>query len=158
MSLRNRKCMTQPILINLHPNEYSQEFHYYPLAVKSNGCIWSCNTLNNLSNKLCVPNKTGDLNLSVFIMVTGINVSKTLTKHILCRCKCRFDGGKCNSDQWWNNDKCWCECKKRHVCEKKYIWNPTTCNCKNGKYLASIMDGSLIMCDEVIVIRGRCGN
>ena len=18
---------------------------------------------------------------------------------------------KCNSDQWWNNDKCWCECK-----------------------------------------------
>ena len=29
--LRNQKCMTQPTLINLHPNEYSHEFHYYPL-------------------------------------------------------------------------------------------------------------------------------
>ena len=26
--------MTQPTLFNLHPNEYSQEFHYYPFAVK----------------------------------------------------------------------------------------------------------------------------
>ena len=33
MLLRNQKCMTQPTLINLHPNEYSQEFHYYPLIV-----------------------------------------------------------------------------------------------------------------------------
>ena len=38
-------------------------------------------------------------------MITGINDSKILTKHI-CECKCRFDGRKCNSDQWWNNDKC----------------------------------------------------
>ena len=21
-------------------------------------------------------------------------------------------------DQWWNNDKCLCGCKKRHICEK----------------------------------------
>ena len=32
--LNNQKCMIQPTLINLHPNEYSQEFHYYPFAVK----------------------------------------------------------------------------------------------------------------------------
>ena len=51
-------------------------------------------------------------------MITGINESKVLTKHISCECKCRFDGRKCNSDQWWNNDKCRCECKKRHLCEK----------------------------------------
>ena len=25
-------------------------------------------------------------------MITGINESKTLTKHISCKCKCRFDG------------------------------------------------------------------
>ena len=25
-------------------------------------------------------------------MITGINESKTLTKHISCECKCRFDG------------------------------------------------------------------
>ena len=34
VSLSNQKCMTQPNLINLHPNEYSQEFHHYPFAVK----------------------------------------------------------------------------------------------------------------------------
>ena len=37
-----------------------------------------------------------------------------------------------------------------HVCEKDYIWNPATCGCENGKYLASIMDDSAITCDEII--------
>ena len=32
-------------------------------------------------------------------MVTGINESKTLKKHISFECQCRFDGRKCNSDQ-----------------------------------------------------------
>ena len=64
------------------------------------------------------------------------------------RSKCRFDGGKCNSDQSWNNDTCLCECKKRHVFEKDYAWNPATCSYENGKYLASIMDDSAIKCDE----------
>ena len=32
VSLRHQKCMIQPTLINLHHNEYSQEFHYYPFA------------------------------------------------------------------------------------------------------------------------------
>ena len=27
VSLSNQKCQIQPTLINLHPNEYSQEFH-----------------------------------------------------------------------------------------------------------------------------------
>ena len=31
-----------------------------------------------------------------------------------------------------------------------YVWNRTTCSCENGKYLASIMDDSVIMCDEII--------
>ena len=83
-------------------------------------------------------------------MIIGINESKTLTKYISCGCKCKFDGRKCNSDQWWNKDKCRCEHKKCHVCEKNYVWNPATCNCENGKYLARIMDNSAILCNEVI--------
>ena len=54
VSLSNEKCEIQPTLINLHPNEYSQEFHYYPFAVKLDRCVRSCNTLNDLSNKVCV--------------------------------------------------------------------------------------------------------
>ena len=66
ISLSNQKCFTSPTLINLHPNEYSQEFRYYQFVVKLNRCVGSCCTLNDLSNKICVPNKTEDLNLSVF--------------------------------------------------------------------------------------------
>ena len=70
-------------------------------------------------NMVCVPNKTKNLN--VFNMITGMNESKTLAKHISCKCEFRFNGRKCNSDQWWNNDNCRCESKKRHACEKDYV-------------------------------------
>ena len=148
--MSNQKCMIQPTLINLYPNDYSQESHYYPFAVKLDRCVESCNTLNDLFSKVCIPNKTEDLNLSVFSMIRGINESKTLKKHASCECKCRFDGRKCNSDQWWNNDKCRCDCKKRHVGEKDYAWNPSIFNCENGKHLTSIMDDSTTMYDEII--------
>ena len=83
-------------------------------------------------------------------MITGINESKTLTNHISYECKCRFDERKCNSDQWWSNDKCRCECAKPHVCENDHVGNPATCSCENEKYLASTLGDSAIACDEVI--------
>ena len=52
VSLSNKKCKIQPTLINLHPNEYSQEFRYYPFAVKLDQYVGSCNTLNDLSNNV----------------------------------------------------------------------------------------------------------
>ena len=84
-----KKCMTQPTLINLHSNEYIQEFHYYPFVVKLDRCVGSCNTINDFSSKVCIPNKTEDLNLSIFKMITGIKESKALTKHILKKMKFR---------------------------------------------------------------------
>ena len=71
-------------------------------------------------------------------------------KYISCECKYKFDGRKFNSNQKWNYDKFQCKCKKHHTCENDYIWNPVTCNYKNGKYLASIIDNLVIMCDEII--------
>lgn len=64
-------------------------------------------------------------------------IKKTRAKHILCECKCQFDGRKCNSSQNWNNNKCHRGCKntrKHHVWEKNYIWNSNTCTCENSKY------------------------
>ena len=63
ISLCNQKCLIQPTVINLHPNEYSQESQYYPFTVKLDRCVGSCNTLNDLSKKICLPNKTEDLKL-----------------------------------------------------------------------------------------------
>ena len=78
-------------LINLHPNKCSQESHYHPFAVILERCVGSCNTLNNLLIKYKFFNKAEDLNLSVYTMITGINESKTLAKHLLSECKCKFD-------------------------------------------------------------------
>ena len=121
VSLRNEKCQIQPTLINLYCNGYSQELHYHPFAVKLDRFVGSCSTLNDLSNKVWIPYKIEGLNLSVFNMITWINESKTLTKHIPSECKYKLDGTKYNSNQWWNNDNCWRECKKHHICEKEYI-------------------------------------
>ena len=89
--LSNQKC------INIHPNENSQESHYYPFSVILDRYVGSCNTINDVPNKICAPNKAEDLSLIVSNMITGI-------------------------------------------CEKDYVWNTAICNCKNGKYLASIMN------------------
>ena len=71
---------------------------------------------SNHTNKMCVLNKIDDLNLSLFNMFAEVNESKILTKHASYKCKCNFDGRKCNSNHKWNNDKCSCECKKYHIC------------------------------------------
>ena len=73
VSLSKQKCMIQPTLIKLHPNEYNQEFHYHPFTVKLDRCVWSFNTLNDLSDKICDQNKTEDLNAHAFNMITGKN-------------------------------------------------------------------------------------
>ena len=96
ISLSNQNCEIQPTIVNINPNEYSQEFHYYPLTVKLDKCVGSCNTIRDLSNKVCVPNKRENLILNVFNMITGINEPKTLTKHISLECKCKVDGRNCN--------------------------------------------------------------
>ena len=150
VSLSNQKCMTLPTHINLHPNEYSKELHYYSFAVKLDRFVGSFNTLNELSINVCVPNKAEDLNLSMFNMITGTNELKILTKPISCECTCKFDGRKCNLNEKWNIDKYDASAKKHHICQKHYIWNPATCTCKNGKYLGSIIDNSVITCDKIL--------
>ena len=66
-------------------------------------------------------------------MITIINESRTLGKKYHADVNVTFVGRRCNLNQNWNNDKCWCKCKnmgKHQVCEKKIIWNLGTCTCK----------------------------
>ena len=55
-------------------------------------CNGSCNTLDDSFAKICVPNKTEDVNVEVFNMTTGINESKTLATNVSCNCRCKFYG------------------------------------------------------------------
>ena len=88
VSLNNQKCMTQ-LLLSIYI--LTNTLHCYPFVVNLDRCVGSCNTLDCLSNKACVSNKTEDLNLSVFNMITGIIESKTLITQISCECKYNFD-------------------------------------------------------------------
>ena len=71
-------------------------------------------------------------------MITGINESKTLTKHISCQCKCRFDGRKGNSDQQWDNINVDVNVENPTYV-KKIVWNPATCRSEKWKIFSSIM-------------------
>ena len=51
--------------------------------VKLDKCAGIYNTLNDLSNKVCIPNKTENLNIDVFNTTTVINESKTFNKRFI---------------------------------------------------------------------------
>ena len=78
--LSNQPCMTQPTLsVYILMDTLKDCVTNYLQLNKSSG---SCNALNGLSNKVCVPSKTEDSNLGVFNMITGINESKKFKKRI----------------------------------------------------------------------------
>ena len=74
-------------------------------------CIRSCNVVDVLSTKICVPSKTKNVHVKVFKITGRVNEVITLVKHISCNCKCKSNNKTCNSNQKWNNGKCQCECK-----------------------------------------------
>ena len=125
MLLSNQHFMIQPTPISLHPNEYSQEFHYYPFAVKLDRCVGSCNTLNDLSNKVCVPNKTENVNVNL-MKENVIQIYDEITMNV--------------------------DVSVKNVMYMKKIMFGILLYVvvKMEKYLASIMDYSAIMCDEVM--------
>ena len=96
--------------------------------------------------------KTKDVNVKAFYMITNKIEAKAMTKYIPCDCKCKFNSTTCNSKQKWNNKTCQCECKNYHKFKKGYSWNPSRCICESSKYLKSIADISVIDCDEIIAV------
>ena len=62
-------------------------------------CIGSCNAVDDLFTKICVPNETKDVDAKVFNMIIKIHETKTLVKHISCDCRCRLDSTTCISNQ-----------------------------------------------------------
>ena len=64
--MNNQECLTQPTLINLHFNEYTQGLHYYPFAINLDGYAERSNTRNDPSNKVCVPNKSKDVGSIIY--------------------------------------------------------------------------------------------
>ena len=80
----------------------------------------SCNSVCDLSMRICVPSKTKDVNVEISNTITNRNKAKTLVKHVLCDCECQFNSATWKSNQKWNNETCQCECRNNRTCEKDY--------------------------------------
>ena len=95
VSLKYFVSYCRPTLIELNPIE----FNYYPFIISLDKCNGSCNFVDGLSTKICVPSKTKDESVKVFNAIKRIYEAKTLAKHISCNCKCKFNSTTCNSNQ-----------------------------------------------------------
>ena len=58
VSLSNQTFQIQPTLIDINSNQYNQELNCNPFVIKLEKCAGSCNTINNLSNRVFVSNTT----------------------------------------------------------------------------------------------------
>ena len=143
VSVVNKKCMPRPKILDV--NEGVGETLFYPYNVQVNKCSGSCNTLDNLIEKLCVPNVIKGLNIKVYNFLTMLNEIRNLLWHESCKCVCKLNSSVCNKKQIWNSNTCRCDCNEDLAgminCAKGYTWNPSTCECqcdtwcKPGQYL-----------------------
>ena len=143
VSVINRECMPRPKILDV--NEGVGEALFYPYNVQVNKCSGSCNTLDNLIEKLCVPNVIKGLNMKVYNFLTILNETRNVLWHESCKCVCKLNSSVCNNKQIWNSNTCRCDCNEDFAgiinCAKGYTWNPSSCECqcdmwcKPGQYL-----------------------
>ena len=105
--MNNQECKVRLEIVNVN----SKEPMFYPFSIRTRKCFSSCNNINDLYAKLCVPHVVKNLNVKVFNLMSRINETRHIEWHKTCKCKCRLDPSVCNNKQRWNEDKCRCECE-----------------------------------------------
>ena len=126
--MNNQACKVRPEIINFNRNEPV----FYPFSIKTNKCSGSCNNIDDLYAKMCVPDAGKNLNVKVFSLMSRTNETRYIEWHETCECECKFGNNVCNNKQRWNKNKRRCECKElinKGVCHKGFIWNPSDCQC-----------------------------
>ena len=122
ISMNNQECKLRPKIVNVNSNEPV----FFPFSIKTSKCSDSCNDINELYAKICVPDVKNFLDVNVFNLMLKTNETRHIEWHETCKCKCRLDASFCNNKQRWNDYKCRCECKElmdKGVCDKGFIWN-----------------------------------
>ena len=109
--------MVRSFLIELNPVKLKN----YSFMISLDKCSGSCNSVDDLSRRMCVSSKTKNVSVKVLNMIKNKTEAKTLVQHTSCDCKCKFNSTACNSNQKWNNEKCQCECKKKIKRAKKIV-------------------------------------
>ena len=118
--MSNQESKIKPEVININSNEPL----FYPYSILVDKCSGSCNNINDLYAKSCVPDVVKSLNFKVFNLMSRTNEKSHIGRYETCICKCRLNASVCNNKQRWNKEKCRCECKElidKGICDKKII-------------------------------------
>ena len=65
ISMNNQACKARPEIINVNSNNPV----FYTFSIKTSKCSGSCNNINDLYAKICVPDVVKDLNVKVFSLM-----------------------------------------------------------------------------------------
>ena len=102
--MNNQECKLRPQIINFNSNEPV----FSSFSIKTSKCSGSCNNVNDLYAKICVPDAVKDLNVKVLNLMSRTNETRHIKWHKTCKCGCRLDVSVFNNKQRWNDDKCRC--------------------------------------------------
>ena len=126
VSVVNQKYMPRP-KVRKYINEAVGEALFYAYNVLVNKCSGSCDTLDILMAKLCVPNIIKRINMKVYNFLMRLNETRNVLWHESCKCVCKLNSSACNNKQIWNSDTCRCNCNEDFAsiinCTKGYTWN-----------------------------------
>ena len=70
--MNNQACKVRSEIINFNRNEPV----FYPFSIKTNKCSGSCNNINDLYAKMCVPDVVKNLNVKVFNLMPRTNETR----------------------------------------------------------------------------------
>ena len=62
ISVNNQECKTRPQVVNVNGDEPV----FFPFSIKTSKCSGSCNNINHLYAKICVPDVVKNLYVNVF--------------------------------------------------------------------------------------------
>ena len=126
VSMNNQECKVRLEIVNANSNAPL----FYPFSIKTSKCSGSCNNVNDLFAKLCIPNVVKNLDIKNLNLISRTNEMRHKKWHGTCKSKCWIDASVCNNKPRYNEDNCMFECKELIeicVCGKGSIWNRSNC-------------------------------
>ena len=131
--LKNQKCKVRKVIID-------HDYMTFPYKVTVDKCVGSCNDVENLYFKVCLPDSVKKISVKVFDLISRKNVLKNVSFHKSCNCSCLLDENVCKNKQKWNKNKCRCECLEIKDCGNNSFWNVVNCRCEFKKAAKLIVE------------------
>ena len=78
--MNNEECKVRPQVVNINRDDPL----LFPFSIKTRKCSGSCNNINNPCANLWVPDVVKNLNVKVFILVSGTNETRRTEWHKTC--------------------------------------------------------------------------